>query len=108
MAEPFEVTDASFQSDVLRSTTPVLVDFGAEWCVPCKAMSPVMRELAKEYEGRLKVGKLDVEANTNMTMQFQVMSIPTLILFKNGQAVERITGKVGKDKLVAKIKPHLA
>jgi thioredoxin 1 len=108
MAEPFEVTDASFQSDVLRSTTPVLVDFWAEWCVPCKAMSPVMRELAKEYEGRLKVGKLDVEANTNMTMQFQVMSIPTLILFKNGQAVERITGKVGKDKLVAKIKPHLA
>jgi thioredoxin 1 len=107
MAEPFIVTDATFQADVLQSSLPVLVDFWAEWCVPCKALAPIVHDLAQEYDGKLKVGNLDVEANTNTTLQFQVMSIPTLILFKNGTAMERITGRITKEKLIAKLKPHL-
>ena len=108
MAEPFQVTDATFETEVLKSSTPVLVDFGAEWCGPCKALAPAVHQVAQLYNGKLKVGKLDVDANLNTTMQFQVMGIPTLILFKDGQAVERITGLVPKDKLLAKLKPHLA
>ena len=107
MAEPFEVTDATFEAEVIKSGTPVLVDFWAEWCGPCKALAPTVQQVAKLYEGKLKVGKLDVDTNTNTTMQFQVMGIPTLILFKDGQAVERITGLIPKDKLLAKLKPHL-
>ena len=108
MAELFKVTDATFETEVLKSNTPVLVDFWAEWCGPCKALAPTVHAVAKLYEGKLKVGQLDVDANVNTTMQFQVMGIPTLILFKDGQAVERITGLVPKDKLLAKLKPHLA
>ena len=107
MAEPFEVTDTTFQVDVLQSSLPVLIDFWAEWCVPCKAIAPIVRDIAQQYDGKLKVGKLDAEANTNTTMRYQVMSLPTLILFKNGTAVERITGRTSKDKLIAKLKPHL-
>ncbi len=107
MSEPFEVTDATFQAEVLQSATPVLVDFWAEWCGPCKAMAPAIHDVAQQYEGKLKVGKLDVDANMDTTMKFQVMGIPTLILFKDGQAVERLTGFTSKDKLLAKIKPHL-
>ena len=107
MAEPFEVTDATFQADVLQSSLPVLIDFWAEWCVPCKAIAPIVHDIAQQYDGKLKVGKLDAEANTNTTMRYQVMSLPTLILFKNGTAVERIAGRTSKDKLIAKLKPHL-
>jgi len=107
MTELFEVSDATFQTDVLQSTTPVLVDFWAEWCTPCKALAPAVREIAKEYDSKLKVAKLDVDANVNTTMQFQVMGIPTLILFKDGKAVERTTGLISKEKLIAKLKPHL-
>ena len=108
MAKPFIVTDATFETEVLKSSTPVLVDFWAEWCGPCKALEPTVHAVAKLYEGKLKVGQLDVDANVNTTMQFQVMGIPTLILFQDGQVVERITGLIPKDKLLAKLKPHLA
>ena len=108
MAEPFIVTDATFETEVIKSSTPVLVDFWAEWCGPCKALAPAVHELARLYDGKLKVGELDVDANVDTTMQFQVMGIPTLILFKDGKAVERITGLIPKDKLIAKLKPHLA
>ena len=108
MVEPLSVTDATFDVEVIQSSTPVLVDFWAEWCGPCKALAPAVHQVAQLYAGKLKVGKLDVDTNLNTTMQFQVMGIPTLILFKDGQAVERITGLVSKDKLLAKLKPHLA
>jgi len=107
MAEPITVTDATFQKDVLQSKIPVLVDFWAEWCLPCKAIAPIIHQIAQEYDGILKVGKLDVEANPDMAALFGVQGIPTLILFINGQAVERITGKISKDKLIARLKPHL-
>jgi thioredoxin len=107
MAEPFSVTDATFEADVLKSSIPVLVDFWAEWCAPCKAIAPAVHEIAQEYDGKLTVGKLDVDSNADTPARLGILGIPTLILFKDGQAVERITGFITKDKLVAKIKPHL-
>ena len=96
-------TDQNFQTEVLQSATPVLVDFFAQWCGPCKALAPIIEELAKEYQGKAKIGSLDVDANMETSTQYQVMSIPTLIIFKGGQAVERLMGlqskKALKDKL---------
>src|SRR4051794_15509702 len=86
------VTDDSFSEDVLTSTTPVLVDFWATWCGPCKMIAPVLEEIATEKAGELKVAKLDVDANPGVARDFQVVSIPTLILFKNGEPVKRIVG----------------
>ncbi|MBN1309809.1 MAG: thioredoxin [Anaerolineae bacterium] len=107
MAEPFAVTDQSFEADVLDSSEPVLVDFWAEWCGPCKMIEPAVDELAREYDGKLKVAKLDADSNPNVMQAFGVMGIPTLILFKDGQAVERITGALPKDRLLEKLSPHL-
>jgi thioredoxin 1 len=107
MAEPFTVTDANFKVQVLQSKTPVLVDFWAEWCGPCKAIAPDVHALAGEYAGKLRVGKFDVDANPDLPGRLGILGIPTLILFKNGEAVERIAGRVSKDKIIAKIKPHL-
>jgi thioredoxin 1 len=103
----FEVTDANFQDEVLKSKTPVLIDFWAEWCGPCKMIAPVVDELAKKYEGKLRVCKLDVDSQPKVTDQFGVQGIPTLILFKNGQAVQQIVGFKTKDQLDAVISRHL-
>ncbi len=102
------VTDATFDSDVLKAETPVLVDFWAEWCGPCRAVAPTVAAIARENEGKLKVGKLDVDSNLVTASRFGVQSIPTLILFKNGQETERIIGNMPKERLWATLKPHLA
>lgn len=96
-----EVTlnDTNFEQEVLKSDTPVLVDFWAPWCAPCRIISPAVEELAKEYEGKLKVGKMNVDDNPQSASKFGVMSIPTLIVFKNGAPAQTIIGAQGKDKL---------
>ncbi len=101
------VTDGSFDSDVIKSGTPVLVDFWATWCGPCKMIAPVLEELAGEKAGQLTVAKLDVDANPETARNFQVVSIPTLILFKNGEPVKRIVGAKGKAALLREIADQL-
>lgn len=98
-----EITDASFKSEVTDSPVPVLVDFWAPWCGPCKMIAPVLEEIAQEYEGKAKIVKINIDDNQNIAAQFGVRSIPTLILFKNGNEVEKIIGAQGKDKLTALI-----
>ena len=105
--KPVAVDDANFQTEVLSSDKPVLVDFWAIWCGPCKMIAPVVEELAKEYDGKLKVTKMDVDANPKTAMQFGIRSIPTLMVFKGGQVVEQIIGAVPKRHLVEKVTPHL-
>ena len=95
--------DSNFQDEVLNSELPVLVDFYADWCGPCKMMSPVVDELSREYEGRLKVGKVNVDENTNVAQQYRVMSIPTILLIKNGEVVDQVVGAVPKAQLTGKI-----
>ena len=101
------VTDDSFKQDVLSSSTPVLVDFWATWCGPCKMVAPVLEEIAAEKSGELTVAKLDVDANPETARDFQVVSIPTMILFKDGQPVKRIVGAKGKAALLREIADDL-
>ena len=108
MATPTVVTDETFNQEVLKSDTPTLVDFWAVWCGPCRMVAPVVDEIAREQAGKLKVMKLDVDENQGTAMAYGVMSIPTLILFKNGQPVERIVGFRPKGDMEKKILPHLA
>jgi thioredoxin 1 len=99
-----EFTDQNFQSEVLGSSEPVLVDFWAAWCGPCRAIAPVVEELAKEYKGKLKVGKMDIDAHQDVPQKYGIMSIPTLILFKGGKPVQQIVGAAPKSKIEAAIK----
>jgi len=101
------VTDASFDTDVIKSPTPVLVDFWAEWCAPCRALAPTLEEIAEEMSSKVKIVKLDVDNNQDAAAKFGIRSIPTMILFKNGQAVDQIMGKVPKATLVEFISKHL-
>jgi thioredoxin 1 len=105
--KPIEVNDANFQKEVLEADKPVLVDFWAVWCGPCKMIAPHIDELAKTYDGRLKVTKLDVDSNPKTAMQFGIRSIPTLLVFKNGQVAEQIIGAVSKSQLITKVESHL-
>ncbi len=98
-----EVTDNNFQAEVIESETPVLVDFWAPWCGPCRMVAPVLEEIAGERAGSLKVVKLNVDDNQQTAAQFQVLSIPTLILFKNGQVAKKVTGAYPKRKLEAEL-----
>lgn len=104
----FEITEASFQADVLNSQTPVLIDIWAEWCGPCRMIAPIVDQLADEYDGTLKVGKLDADTNQEVLMKYGVMSIPTLLLFKGGEPVVRITGYQPKDRIKSQLVPHLS
>ncbi len=107
MANIAQSTDSSFAADVLQSAQPVLVDFGAEWCHPCRQLDPIVDELAQEWQGRVKVVKLDIDANVQTTMKYGVMGVPTLLLFIRGDAKERITGYQPKTRILEKLAPYL-
>jgi len=101
------LTEENFKEEVLESDLPVLVDFWASWCGPCQIVGPIVEEIAKEYEGRLKVGKLNVDEGRNIASQYRIMSIPTLMIFKGGEVVDQIIGALPKPALDEKIKQHI-
>jgi thioredoxin 1 len=104
---PITVTDATFDDEVLASDTPVLVDFWADWCGPCKMVAPVLEQIAEEYAGRLTIAKLDIDANPKTPVKYGVIGAPTLNLYKNGEVVQQIVGAKPKRQLLAAIEPHL-
>ena len=107
MAAVSTTSDAAFEADVLHADLPVLVDFGAEWCHPCKQLDPIVEELAAEWQGKVRVVKLDIDQNVNTTMKYGVMGVPTLMLFVGGQVKERVTGYQPKRKILDKLEPLL-
>jgi thioredoxin 1 len=107
MAELKYVNEQDFKNEVLDSSLPVLVDFTAPWCGPCKMVDPIVTQLAAEWEGRLKVVKCDADQNPNVLVNYGIMGLPTVMLFKNGQMLERVSGYQPKDKLAGRFSPHL-
>jgi thioredoxin 1 len=101
------ITQREWQAEVLNSPIPVLVDFWAVWCGPCRLIAPIVEELARQYEGKLKVYKVDVDQEQSLAMRYGIMSIPTLLLFKNGQVVEQIVGALPKSAIEQRIAKHL-
>jgi thioredoxin 1 len=108
MTKPVQVTDATFSQEVLQSKLPVLVDFWAEWCGPCKLIAPIVEELATEYNGRVKFAKLDVDSNPATAMNYGIRGIPTLLLFRGGRPVDQVVGAVPKGMLRKRLESALA
>lgn len=105
--KPIEITDNNFETEVLKSKSPVLIDFWAVWCGPCKIIAPVVEEIANEYEGKLKVGKIDVDNNPQTSVKYGIRSIPTLLLFKDGVVVDTIIGAIPKSQIVQRLQTVL-
>ncbi len=107
MSNVIELNDSNFENEVVKSDLPVLVDFWAEWCGPCKMIAPSVEKISEEYSDKLKVGKLDVDSNPNISSTFGIRSIPTLLIFKNGSPVDQIVGAVSKDVISSKVDNHI-
>ena len=107
MAQPIHVTDDKFQSEVLESEVPVLVDFWAAWCGPCRMIAPIVEEMAEEYEGKAKICKLDVDNNQNTAQQLGIRSIPSILIFKGGEVVDSIIGAVPKKQITERLESHI-
>ncbi len=103
-----EVSDSNFESEVVNSDVPVLIDFWAPWCGPCRAIAPIVEEISSTYEGKIKVGKMNVDENQATTMKFGIRSIPTLIMFKDGEAIDQIIGAVPKGEIERVVEKSLA
>lgn len=103
-----EITDGNFEAEVLNSDVPVLIDFWAVWCGPCRMVAPVVEEISGEYEGKIKVGKMNVDENKGIPMKYGIMSIPTLLVFKNGQVVDKLVGAVPKNMITSKLEAQLS
>ncbi|MCK9377080.1 MAG: thioredoxin [Syntrophobacterales bacterium] len=107
MAEPLQVSDADFEQEILKSDMPALVDFWAAWCGPCRAIAPVVEELARDYAGKIKVAKMNVDENAKTPGKYGIRAIPTLIVFKGGQVVEQMTGAVSRSIIENALKKAL-
>jgi len=107
MADTPHISQDTFQGEVLESGIPVLVDFTAVWCGPCKMLDPIVKQIASDWTGKVKVVKLDVDDNPELAMRYQVMGVPTLMLFVNGEPAQRVTGYQPKDRILAKFNPHI-
>lgn len=103
-----ELSDSNFEAEVLNSDQPVLVDFWAEWCGPCRMIAPIVEELSSEYAGKAKIAKLNIDHNPSVPMSFGIRSIPTLLVFKNGEVVDKIVGAVPKSTISSKIEAQLS
>ena len=107
MSEIPKLSEGAFESEVLKSTLPVIVDFTAIWCGPCKMLEPVVKQLSQEWEGKVKIVKVDVDDNSKVAMQYGVMGVPTLILFVNGEPIQRMSGYQSKERIISKFSAYI-
>ena len=108
MTNPVEVTDTTFEEEVIKSEAPVLVDFWADWCAPCKMIAPIVEELAEEFDGKVKFAKMDVDSNPHTPTQYGIRGIPTLLIFSGGQPVDQVVGAVAKSALKQRLEEAIA